>query len=151
MTQYNRNEDFNNIYTSSSKALVPYGINLYSTVGSPRYTALERKSVLIPKNLLPVFIGIILSDAYISRSYKADARLQFKQTINHIEYFDFIFFKLSHYCSKAPYTTRTIVHKKEHIGLGFTTRSLSCITELYNIFYVNNKKIVPSNLYDLLS
>lgn len=151
MTQYNRNEDFNNIYTSSSKALVPYGINLYSTVGSPRYTALERKSVLIPKNLLPVFIGIILSDAYISRSYKADARLQFKQTINHIEYFYFIFFKLSHYCSKAPYTTRTIVHKKEHIGLGFTTRSLSCITELYNIFYVNNKKIVPSNLYDLLS
>jgi hypothetical protein len=67
-----------------------------STVGS-RYTALERKSVLIPKNFLPVFIGIILSDANISRSYKADARLQFKQTtINHIEYLYFIFFKLSH-------------------------------------------------------
>ena len=150
-TRYNRNENLNTIYTSSSKALVPYGTNLSSTVGSPRYTALERKSVLIPKNLLPVFVGIILSDAYVSKSYKAGARLQFKQTINHIGYFYFICFKLSHYCSKAPYTTRTIVHKKEHIGLGFTTRSLSCITELYNIFYVNNKKIVPSNLYDLLS
>lgn len=151
VTKYNRNEDLNNIYTSSSKALVPYGTNLSSTVGSPKYTALERKSVQIPKNLLHVFIGIILSDAHVSKSYKADARLQFKQTINHIEYFYFIFFKLSHYCSKGPYTTRTIVHKKDHIGLGFTTRSLSCITELYNIFYVNNKKIVPSNLYDLLS
>jgi len=150
MTKYNENKDLNNIYTSS-KLLVPYGSNLSSTVGSPRYTALERKSVIIPKNLLPVFIGILLSDANISRSYKADARLQFKQTINHIEYFYLIFFKLNHYCSKAPYTTRTIVHKKEHIGLGFTTRSLSCITELYNMFYVNNQKVVPSNLYDLLS
>lgn len=149
MTKHNRNKDINNIYTS--KALVPYGTNLSSTVGYPRFTALERKSTLIPKNLLPVFIGIILSDANISKSYKGDARLQFKQTIKHIEYFYFVFSKLSHYCSKGPYTTRTIVHKKEHIGLGFTTRTLPCITELYNIFYVDNKKIVPSNLFDLLS
>jgi hypothetical protein len=150
MTKHNRNkDDLNNSYTS--KALVLYGTNLSSTVGSPRFTALERKFMLIPKNLLPVFIGIILSDANISKSYKGDARLQFKQTINHIEYFYFIFSKLSHYCSKGPYTTRTIVHKKEHIGLGFTTRTLSCITELYDIFYVDNKKIVPSNLFDLLS
>lgn len=28
---------------------------------------------------------------------------------------------------------------------------MPCITELYNIFYVDNKKIVPSNLFDLLS
>ena len=148
MTKYNKN--LNDIYTSS-KALVLYGTNLSSTLGYPRYTALERKSVIIPNNLLPVFIGIILSDANMSKSYKADARLQFKQTINHIDYFYFVFFKLSHYCSRTPYKTRTILNKKEHIGLGFTTRSLSCITKLYNIFYVNNKKIIPYNLYDLLS
>ncbi len=148
MTKYNK--DLNNIYISS-KSLVPYGTNLSSTIGCPRYMALERKSVIIPNNLLPIFIGIILSDANISKSYKADARLQFKQTINHIDFFYFVFFKLSHYCSKAPYKTRTVVNKKEHLGLGFTTRSLSCITELYNIFYVNNKKIIPSNLYDILS
>lgn len=148
MTKYNKN--LNNIYISS-KALVRYGTNLSSTIGYPKYTALERKSVRIPNNLLPIFVGIILSDANISKSYKADARLQFKQRINHIDYFYFVFFKLNHYCSKTPYKTRTIVNKKEHIGLGFTTRSLFCITELYNIFYVNNKKIIPSNLYDLLS
>jgi hypothetical protein len=28
---------------------------------------------------------------------------------------------------------------------------MPCITELYNIFYVNNKKIIPANLFDLLS
>ena len=148
MTKYNRN--LNNIYTFS-KALVPYGINLSSTVGSPRYTALERKSIIIPNNLLSVFIGIILSDANISKAYKADARLQFKQAVNHIEYFYFVFFKLNHYCSKAPYITKTIISKKEHIGLSFTTRTLPCITKLYNIFYLNNKKVVPTTLYDLLT
>ena len=148
MTKYNK--DLNLIYTSP-KALVLYGTNLSSTIGYPRYTALERKSFRIPNSIFPVFIGIIFSDAHISRSYLADARLQFKQTIKHINYFYFVFFKLNHYCSKPPYETRTIINKKEHIGLGFTTRSLSCITELYNIFYANGNKIVPSNLYDLLS
>jgi LAGLIDADG DNA endonuclease family protein len=150
MTKYNRNKILN--YICTSKALVPYGTNLSSTVGYPRLTALERKTLKIPNNILSVFIGIILSDANLSiSSYKGNARLQFKQNIKHIKYFYFVFFKLCHYCSKAPYTTRTILHKKEHIGLGFTTRALPCITELYKIFYVDNKKKIPSNLFDLLS
>lgn len=140
-----------NINNTQTRALVPYGTNLSSTVGYPRFTGLERKSILIPNIILPVFIGIILSDANISKSNKAEGRLQFKQTIKHIKYFYFVFFKLNHYCSKAPYSIKTILHKKEHIGLGFTTRSLPCITELYNMFYVNNKKIIPLNLYDLLT
>jgi hypothetical protein len=74
MTKHNRNKDLNNIHTY--KALVPYGFNLSSTVGYPRFTALERKLIRIPNNFLPVFIGIILSDANISRSHKGDARLQ---------------------------------------------------------------------------
>ena len=135
----------------SSKALVHYGSNLGSTVGFPKFTALERKAFYIPLNLLSVFVGIILSDANLSKSNKGEARLQFKQTIKHIGYFYFVFFKLSHYCSKGPYTTRTTVQIKEHIGLGFTTRSLPCITELYNIFYVNNKKIIPYELFDLMT
>jgi hypothetical protein len=149
MTKYNRNKDLKNVYTC--KALVPFGSNLSSTVGFPRFTALERKSITIPNNVLPVFIGIVLSDANISRSNEGDARLQFKQTIKHIGYFYFVFFKLSHYCSKGPYTTRTFLQKKEHLGLGFTTRTLPCITELYTMFYIDNKKVIPSNLFDLLS
>ena len=68
-----------------------YGTNLSSTVGYPKFSALERKAIKIPNNLISVFIGIILSDAHISKSNKADARLQFKQTIKHIKYFYFVF------------------------------------------------------------
>lgn len=134
-----------------TKALVPYGTIVGSTVGSPRFTKLERMAIKIPNNLLSVFIGIILSDANLSKSNKGDARLQFKQTIKHIDYFYFVFFKLSHYCSNVPNTTKTIVQNKEHIGISFTTRSLPCITELYNIFYKENKKIVPYELFDLMT
>lgn len=130
---------------------VPYGTNLSSTVGSPRFTALDRKSIKIPNNLLSIFIGIIVSDANISKSNKADARLFFKQSIKHKEYFYFVFFKLSHYCSKGFYLTKTTVHKKEHLSLAFTTRTLPCITELYDLFYKDNKKIIPTNLFDLLT
>jgi len=154
MTKFNNYKLFSTLTEGqkfSSKALVQYGSNLGSTLGFNKFTALERKAFYIPVNLFSVFLGIILSDANISKSNWGEARLQFKQTIKHIDYFYFIFFKLSHYCSKGPYITKTIVNKKKHIELGFTTRSLPCITELYNIFYVNNKKITPYELVNFMT
>ena len=137
--------------SKSCLSIVPYGSNLSSTIGSPRFTSIQRKNIKISSSKFSIFIGIILSDANISKSYKADARLQFKQSIDKIGYFYSIFFSLNHYCSKGPYTTKTILHNKTHLGLAFTTRTLPCITELYNIFYIDKKKIIPINLYELLT
>lgn len=146
---------------SEETSLVLYGSNLSSTVGSPRYTYNERALVKIPFNKRSIFVGIILSDATLQRLDKGGgARLQFKQKYGQFEYFYLVFFQLSHYCSRGPYVTKTILHKKVHYGLGFTTRSLSCITELYKLFYLaptsdmvtgEGKKIVPKNLYELLT
>lgn len=99
---------------------------------------------------MSVFIGIILSDASLQKG-RGDGRLQFKQKYNQFEYFYSVFFQLSHYCSKGPYVTKAILHKKVHYGLAFTTRSLACITELYHLFYIEGKKIIPQNLFDLLT
>lgn len=144
-----KNYSSNNNLINSTKALVPYGSNLSSTVGYLKFTSFNRNLIKLPPNLKSIFIGIIFSDANISKPNKADARLQFKQTYKHFEYFYSVFFKLSHFCSKGPYLTRTKI--SDSLGLGFTTRTLPCITELYNIFYVNNKKIIPNNFYDLLT
>ena len=133
-------------------SLVLYGSNLSSTVGSPRFTSNERVLIKIPTSKLSIFIGIILSDATIQKqNLGGDARLQFKQEYSHFEYFYSVFFQLSHFCSKGPYVTKAIFHKKVHYGLGFTTRSLSCITELYHLFYSKGKKIIPNNFFDLLT
>src|SRR5689334_4239888 len=77
----------NSTNTDTSKALVVYGSNLSSTVGYPKFNNLQRNMMNIPNNLISVFIGIILSDASISKSNKADARLQFKQSIKNFKYF----------------------------------------------------------------
>jgi len=133
-------------------SLVFYGSNLSSTVGFLRYTSIERALIKIPTSKMSVFIGIILSDATIQKG-RGDARLQFKQKYGQFEYFYSVFFQLSHYCSKGPCVRKTIIHKKIHYSLSFTTRSLPCITELYNLFYdaMQGKKIIPNNLFYLLT
>jgi hypothetical protein len=35
--------------------------------------------------------------------------------------------------------------------LQFLTRSLPCLTEYYNLFYLNGKKIVPNNIHNLFN
>ena len=44
---------------------------------------------------------------------------------------------------------RLIIRK--HSALGFETRSLPCFTKLYHIFYINKVKLIPKNIYDLLT
>ena len=135
--------------TQEGLSLVLYGSNLSSTVGT-RYTSIERALIKISTNKMSVFIGIILSDASLQKG-RGDGRLQFKQKYNQFEYFYSVFFQLSHYCSKGPYVTKAILHKKVHYGLAFTTRSLPCITELYHLFYIEGVKGIPQNLFDLLT
>lgn len=145
-------------------SLVLYGSNLASTVGSPRFSAIERALTSIPwcKGKMSIFIGILMTDAAtLSKGSFGEARLQFKQKYSKFEYFYYVFFQLSHYCSKGPYVTKAILHQRLHYGLGFTTRSLLCITELYNLFYPDplggypssgkSKKFLPHNLYELMS
>jgi hypothetical protein len=101
---------------------------------------------------MSVFIGIILSDASIQKqNKKGDARLQFKQKYGQFEYLYYVFFRLSHFCSGGPRVTKALLHKKLHYGLSFTTRSLPCITELYYLFYPEGKKILPNNLFFILT
>lgn len=130
-------------------SLVLYGSNLSSTIGT-RYASIERALIKIPTNKMSVFIGILLSDASLQKG-RGDARLQFKQKYSQFEYLYSVFFQLSHYCSKGPYVTKAILHKKVHHALCFTTRSLPCITELYHLFYIEGKKTIPQNLFYLLT
>ena len=136
----------------NNSSIVLYGSNFSSTVGSPRFNAIRRALIEIPISKISIFIGIIISDAVISKGVE-NGRLQFKQKYTKIEYFYYVFFQLSHYCSKGPCIIKTIIHKKVHYSLCFTTRSLPCITELYNLFYdaTQSKKIIPNNIFFLLT
>jgi hypothetical protein len=136
--------------------VVLYGSNLASTVGSPKFSAIERALISIPsvKGKMGVFIGILIAGATLSKGSRGEARLQFKQKYREFEYFYSVFFQLSHYCRQGPRAINHggIIPKKVHYSLRFTTISLPCITSLYSLFYdENGRKVISNNLVFLLS
>jgi len=62
-----------------------------------------------------------------------------------------VFNQLSHYCASVPSLTTNTRANKLLYGIQFFSRSLPCFTELYSLFYVNKIKVIPANIYDLLT
>jgi hypothetical protein len=81
-----------------------YGNNCCSTVGY-KYNSFLKNIQEIPNNHMSMLIGILLSDAHLSKGTNINARLQFKQSLKHINYFYLVYRKLNHYCFKGAYLT----------------------------------------------
>ena len=141
------------------KDLVIYGSNLSSTIGYPKYSIIVRHMVKIPNKinslekyeLESILIGILISDGWLSINKSGNTRLFFKQSIDKIDYFLFVFNKFSHYCSNYPQIQNTVLNGKHFYGIYFATRTLPCFTYYFNLFYRKNTKIIPLDLYSLLT
>ena len=139
--------------------LVKFGSNLSSTVGYPSYTIIIRHMVNIPNvsiadkiyELESILVGIIISDGWLQINKSGNTRLFCKQSLDKIEYFFYVYKKFSHYCSNYPQIQVTKLNNKYFKGIYFATRTLPCFTYYYNIFYHKNVKIVPLDLYNLLT
>jgi hypothetical protein len=133
--------------------LVLWGANLGSTVGSVRFTKQERDMIKLPSFHLSVIVGLILSDGGLSFANKIskNALLRFEQSLSHYMYFNFVFNILSHYCSSYPSYHERTRKGRASFSISLFSRALPCFTELYNIFYVNGVKVIPDNIYALLT
>jgi hypothetical protein len=58
---------------------------------------------------------------------------------------------LSHYCSSYPYLTKGTRAGYRYYAVGFFTRTLPCFTVLHQLFYINKVKVIPENIYNLLT
>jgi len=142
----------NTIYYESTDLMVVPDI-LPSTVHFPRFTKAVSNIIYFTPYIKGVIVGLILSDGWLTIASKStkNARLGFKQSLGHFEYLWSVFTLLSHYCSSLPHLTTGVRANARFFGLGFFTRCLPCFTDLHSLFYVNGVKIIPENIYDLLT
>ena len=105
----------------------------------------------LPYNLRSMLGGLIISDGWLEINKSGNTRFFFKQSIDKSEFVLFVFTKFSHFCSSYPTITTARINNREFKGLCFHTRSYPCLTQFYNIFYVNRKKIVPLDLYEFIN
>ena len=101
-------------------------------------------------------IGILLGDAHISkRSPTANSRLVYGLTTKHKEYFNFVYNLFKPFCTKDYIPQfKTIVDKRNnetYTSFHFITMQLPCFNVFWDMFYVSNIKVIPSNIYDLLT
>jgi hypothetical protein len=73
------------------------------------------------------------------------------QSLAHSDYIWLVFSILSHYCDNLPLYRLRKRGDKSFLSIEIITRSLPCITSLHNVFYSKGVKIIPENIYDLLT
>nr|YP_009710752.1 LAGLIDADG endonuclease type 2 [Amanita thiersii]QFZ98700.1 LAGLIDADG endonuclease type 2 [Amanita thiersii] len=135
---------------NNCKSIVIWSSNLSSTVNYPKFTSIIRHMVDIPYNLKAMIYGLLISDAWLSINKSGTTRFVFKQSISNSLFVLFVFNRLNHFCSNYPSITNTSFKNKNFKGIFVITRSYPCLTEIYNMFYVNKIKIVPLNLYEII-
>jgi hypothetical protein len=116
------------------------------------FTKEERNLIKLSNFHLSVIIGLVLSDgSFATTNRSINKSLRFKQSLEKSEYVWFVFSIFAHYCSRLPYLVKGERAGTKTLALEFYTRALPCISELFSIFHVNGLKIVPANIYELLT
>lgn len=120
-----------------------------------RLTNLERSQFNLPTDLRQILIGLLMGDLNAKkRSDKCNTYFQFEQGLVHKEYIEHLYDLFKSYCQSVPKTTVRPPDKRtgnHYTRIYFLTYSLPCFNELYELFHVNGKKIIPQNIGDLLT
>lgn len=129
----------------------------YSTKGIKRLSSAERALVTIPSEIKDILVGILLGDAHISqRSVTGNCRLHYAQTATkHKQYFYHVFSFCKPFCTEGyEPSVRTSIDKRSdqiYYAMFFVTMQLPCFNVFQELFYVLKTKIVPHNIYELLT
>lgn len=95
---------------------------------------------------LSLIIGSVLGDGYIRiMPNRSDAFLEINHSYKAKDYVDFKYNVLKNICSGKP-TQRFTDQDKVKSAYRFFTNQHSEITEIYNAFYKNKRKVIPKDL-----
>ena len=75
--------------------------------------------------------------------------------ISHKEYFNYVLSFFMPFCVNdyKPFACEVVNNrtKKIYSAISFTTMQLPCFNVFRELFYLSNVKVVPNNIYDLLT
>ena len=131
--------------------------NKRSTEGISRLSSAQRKLILMPDDIKDVLIGILLGDAHIvKRSSTGNSRLVYAQTaIAHKAYFEYVYSLFTAFCANNYKPLHRVCRDKRtnkiYSAISFTTMQLPCFNVFRELFYLSNLKIIPNNIYELLT
>jgi len=118
-------------------------------------TKLEREAFSLPEELKQILVGLMLGDLNAQKqTINSNVRLRFEQGLVHEQYLMHLYELFKSYCLAAPKTANRLPDKrtgKVYARITFTTCTLPCFNEIYNLFYLEGKKIIPSNINELLT
>jgi hypothetical protein len=118
-----------------------------------RLTKVEQGAFSLPKEFKDILVGLLLGDLSAEKQ-TLNVRLRFKQSTKHKDYLNHLFELFSTYCPNVPKTNNLAPDKrtgKVYSNIWFNTYSLPCFAELYNLFYLEGKKVIPLNIGELLT
>jgi hypothetical protein len=118
-----------------------------------RLTKKEQEAFSLPTDLKEIFVGLLLGDL-LGRFRYGKARFVFKQGLIHEDYLRHLYEIFKDYCPSAPKITNSLPHYKTgkiYSSILFSTYTLPCFNELYNLFYISGKKVIPSIIGELLT
>ena len=97
-------------------------------------------------------MGILLSDGNLSSGkLHENPHLTFKQGLSNSKYVLFVYSILSQYCNVYPNVVKSIRKDLTHYAIYFRTRGLPCFSELRSLFYIDKTKVIPENIYNILT
>lgn len=120
-----------------------------------RLSNLQKEAYQLTPKLKEIIVGSTLGDLHIKKGPNLNARLMFEQGSCHSDYIFHLFNTFRDYCSsigpKPKIRGLSPITGKNYGSIGFQTFALPCFNEFHELFYSEGKKIVPTNIGDLLT
>jgi len=128
--------------------LVPYGKGLSSNVGL-RLTPRMLTSLYLTPKRISIFVGSLLGDGSIRKSNPNGAPLwRCNAGLVNSFYLLWLFTHISRYCVHVP----TLVRRRDgSFYCHLTTRAMSCLEPIYNLFIKDGKKQISMRLAEWLT
>ena len=117
---------------------------------------IKAKNRIGPHNeeVISLLVGSLLGDCYGERLMNGGVRFKFKQSIKHKEYLFYLYeflLKRGYTNNTLPYLIKNKLGNKIFEAYCFNTYSFSSLLWLYKSFYKNKSKVIPNNIYDLIT